>query len=222
MLTAVTVQQANVRVLAGTTVAASERCIAVRFEDGDVAAIPVKGEQLTLLYGGGARVLRLRACVTDIIGEQKALLEPQGPVTEGERREFLRAAATVRLWAEVVPEDTEIEEPGPSNADAQKWSETTVDLSGSGVKFTHPTVRVKKNEHLLIHMGLGNPVTSVVSAIGAVVRARPSKSSEGQLDIALHFTTVPELSRDRMINCVFRMYYKQLGNQFGTVIEPDM
>ncbi len=210
MVTAVTVRDGDAHVLVGTTILQKAERLVVRFEADDSAHVPTKGQSLTLLYGGDVRVLRLRAKVTEQIEGLKVLLSPQGPVTEGERREFLRAEIPVRMYCEVVGPDHVLpgEESAPDTSQPG-WSDETVDLSGSGVRFFWDSI-CKAGDLMLVRMQLPLPSNPVVAAIGEVVRAKHDADS-GKLDVATHFTTVAMPDRDRMINCVFRTYYDQLG-----------
>lgn len=215
MVTAVTVREGDVRVLAGTVIVSNPRKLVVRFEATD--GLPSRGQTVTLLYGGGERVLRLRTVVAEVIDQSQALLEPVSPVTEGERREFLRAEAVVRLRAETVGPDYVLPgEPAPPTGPG--WENQTVDLSGSGVKFLWDSL-CKKGDLMLVQIVLPAPGDPTVRALGEVIRAQRDAES-GKLDVAVHFSTVAESDRDRLVDYVFRRYYEQLGSTLGTAFEP--
>ncbi len=218
MVTAVTVKKGDAHVLSGITLLAKQRGIIVRFEPHEADHIPDKGQTVTLLYAGGERVLRLRTVVAEIIEGLKLLLEPVAEVTEGERREFLRAEATVQLYCDVVSEEYELPGSAPDEG-AQGWVEQIVDLSGSGVKFLWSGL-CKKGDTLFIRMVLPSPNNPTVNTLGHVVRAK-HHAETGRLDVAVHFDRVEERDRDLMINCVFRKYYEQLGSALGTAIDLD-
>jgi len=217
MVTAVTVKNGDAHVLAATTLLSKQRGIVIRLEGHDAAHMPAKGQTVTLLYAGGERVLRLRTVVQETIEELKLLLEPIEEVTEGERREFLRAEAEVQVYADVVAPGYDLPGSAPDPG-GSGWSEETVDLSGSGVKFLWDG-ECKKGDNLFVRMILPSPGGPVVNALGDVVRARPHESK--RLEVSVHFTQVEEIDRDLMINCVFRKYYQQLGSALGAAIDLD-
>lgn len=217
MITAVTVKGGNVKVMAGAVVVSKRRGIVVRFEPDAEGDMPERGQTVTLLYGGGDRVLRLRTAVAEIIDGQKWLLEPVAEVTEGERREFLRADAGLRLSAEIVGPGHILPKESPPGANPDAWTERQVDLSGSGVKFLWDQI-CRKGDLVYLQMVLPLPAPTVVRAVGEVVRANLDQQ-RGLIDVAIHFTTVAELDRDLMINFVFRRYYEQLG--LGATADPD-
>lgn len=218
MITAVTVKDGNAQVLAGTTLLSKPRGIVVRFEAHDTDAVPSKGRTVTLLYGGGVRVLRLRTIVAEVIDGLKLLLEPVSEVTEGERREFLRAESLVKLHAEVVGPDYVL--PGETGAPpGPDMTELMADLSGSGVRFLWDSL-CAIGDLMFVRLVLSEPQNSVVCAVGEVVRADRDAES-GTIDVAVHFTTIEEQDRDRLINFVFRRYYEQLGSALGAVIDPE-
>ena len=217
MITAVTVRGGEVTVLSGTILVAKPRGVVVRFEIEAPGEAPARSQTVTLLYGGGDRVLRLRTIVSEVIDNTKVLLEPVAPVTEGERREFLRAEAAVQLHAEVVGPDYVL--PGEQSAPETGWDDQVVDLSGSGVKFLWDSL-CQKGDLLFVQLALPTTAGHVVRAIGEVVRAIRDAES-GKLDVAVHFSTVHEDDRDRLINYVFRKYYEQLGTNLGAAIDPE-
>lgn len=218
-ITAVTVRDGNAAVLAGRVLVAKERGIVVRFEtDGE--PLPPRGNAITLLYGGGDRVLRLRTTIAEVIDGAKLLLEPTGAVTEGERREFLRTDAEIDVRTEAVGPDYVL--PGEASAGAPKpdWERQVADLSGSGVGFLWDGL-YRKGDLVFVQMILPTPVPSAVNAIAEVVRASRDADS-GKQRLAVHFTALDERDRDVLINFVFRKYYEQLGSRIGSVIDPDV
>ncbi|MFT7622067.1 MAG: c-di-GMP-binding flagellar brake protein YcgR, partial [Myxococcota bacterium] len=121
---------------------------------------------------------------------------------------FLRAEIPVALQCEVVGPDYVL--PGePKSIEQPGWNEQMVDLSGSGVRFLWDSL-CASGDVALVSMQLPLPNKPTVHAIGEVVRAKRDPES-GKLDVAIHFSSVDQTSRDRMINCVFRNYYEQLG-----------
>ena len=203
MVTAITVRDGNARVLAGTIVVAKPRGIVVTFE----TPMPERGQVLTLLYGSGERVLRLRTRVVEVIGDVKVLVEPEGGVTEGERREFLRASRD--LPALVKPSNASAKLPSsPPLSESKSWPVQSLDLSGSGVSFTNSEL-ADKGEFFEIHAVLDEPEPRMFSAIGEVVRCLPSEGDTHS--VAIHFTTISEDDRDAVINYVFRRYYASLA-----------
>lgn len=220
MVTAVAVKDGNPHVLAGTTVVSKPRGIVIRFEPHDSEHVPSRGQTVTLLYGGGERVLRLRTVVAEIIGGLKLLLEPVAEVTEGERREFLRAQAEVKLYARVVGPDFRL--PGEDESALEPdpgFEDLVVDLSGSGVKFLWDKL-CRSGDLMLIRLVLPTPEDQIVNAVAEVVRAVRDADS-GKMDVAVHFSSVSEHDRDRMINYVFRRYYEQLGSALTAEVDSD-
>lgn len=208
MVTTVTVRDGNAHVLKGTTVLAKARGVVVRFDGSEAENMPTKGQTVTLLYSGGARVMRLKCAVTEVIDGLKLLLEPLGAATEGERREFLRTAADVKLYAEVVGPEYRL--PGETEPfEVPGWIDLELDLSGSGIKFLWDSL-CQGGDLMFVRMVLPTPQAPVVNGIGEVVRAKHDAAS-GKLDVALHFTSMSETDRDLIINYVFRKYYEALG-----------
>lgn len=212
MITAVTVRDGNARVLAGTVLVAKPRGIVVVLEE----PMPVKGQVLTMLYGGGDRVLRLRTRVNEIIDGKKALVEPEGAVSEGERREFLRAESMLQVQAQAVGTESQ-PSPETSTTQARQWERQLVDLSGSGVSFLHADA-ADKGDLFFVQLLLPAPKETIVSAVGEVVRCKPS--DDGRHRIAIHFTTIEEDDRDAAINYVFRKYYEALAHQLHGAPAP--
>lgn len=205
MVTAVTVKEGNARVLAGTVVVAKPRGIVVNFEP----PLPDRGQVLTLLYGGAERVLRLRTRVVEVIGSSKVLVEPEGPVTEGERREFLRTLSTRPTTAARAKAGSQ--PPSPADlATAEAWPAQELDLSGSGVSFTFNDV-ADMGETFSFSTVIDEPTPQVVSAVGDVVRCLPN--DDGTHQVAIHFTAISESDRDVVINYVFRRYYEALAER---------
>jgi hypothetical protein len=205
MVTAVTVRDGNARVLAGSVVVSKPRGIVVEFEK----PLPEKGQILTLLYGGSERVLRLRTRTVEIISDTKVLVEPEGDVTEGERREFLRASSELPTSVATTTADGAL--PGPvSVEEAGAWTAEMLDLSGSGVSFPYDSV-ADKGDHFSVQAVIDEPVPHVVSATGVVVRCLPEE--DGRHRVAIHFTEISENDRDVLINYVFRRYYEALAER---------
>ena len=217
-ITVVSINKGNVSVGVATIVLSKVNRIVIRLED-DEHGTPVKGQSFTLLYDrGGERILRLKTTITDVIQGGKCFLEPTGPVSEGERREFLRAQITGRSYLEKVEDDYELIEEHDS-VDSSRWYEQEMDLSGSGVKLDWDG-SCKKGDRLRVTMVFeGNQ--SLVTAVGKVVRARPSKGGNGLLDVAVHFVELSESGRDRLNNVVFKHFYQQVGSRFGTTLLQD-
>ncbi len=218
-ITAVTVRDGNAAVLAGRVLVAKERGIVVRFEtDGE--PLPSRGNGITLIFGGGDRVFRLKTSIAEVIDGAKLLLEPLGPVTEGERREFLRSDVEVDIRSEAVGPDYVL--PGESSAGEPKpdWERQIADLSGSGVGFLSDGL-YRKGDLVYVQMVLPTQVPSTVNAIAEVVRAFLDVDS-GRQRLAVHFTALDERDRDVLINFVFRKHYEQLGSRIGAVIDPDV
>lgn len=207
MVTTVTVRDGDTYALKGTTVLATAHRVVVRCDVSAAERMPVKGQIVTLLYSG-ACVMRLKCAVNEVIEGLKLLLEPLGPATEGERREFLRTSADVKLYAEVVGPDYRL--PGETEPfEVPSWTDIELDLSGSGIKFLWNSP-CRGGDLMFVRMVLPTPQSSVVNAIGEVVRANPDAAS-GKLDVALHFTSMTETDQDLIINYVFRKYYEALG-----------
>ena len=218
LITAISVKDGNASVTAGRIVVAKERGIVVRFESED--GLPLRDQALTLLYGSGDRVLRLRTTVAAVIDGTKLLLEPTGPVTEGERREFLRADAAVDIRAEVVGPDYVLPGEPLGRSGNTDWDRQVADVSGSGVSFLWDGL-CRKGDLLYVQMGLPVGASPIVNAIGEAVRAGHDPES-GKQRVAVHFTALDERDRDLLINFVFRKHYEQLGTRIGSIIEPDV
>jgi hypothetical protein len=218
LITAVTVNGGNASVMAGKVMVSKERGIVVRFESDSV--LPTRGQPITLLYGGGERVLRLRTTVAEIIDTYKLLLEPTGPVTEGERREFLRTDVALDVRAEVVGPDYVLPGEHHSPVGQPGWERQMVDLSGSGVSFLWDGL-CRKGDLTFVQMALPVGHSPLINSIGEVVRASHDPES-GKQRVAVHFTALDERDRDVLINFVFRRYYEHLGSSLGAVIDPDL
>ena len=217
-ITVLGINKGNVSVGVATIVLSKASRIVIHLED-DEHGTPVKGQSFTLLYDrGGEHILRLKTKITDVIQGGKCFLEPTGPVSEGERREFLRAQVTGRSYLERVEDDYElIEEHG--SVDSSRWYEQEMDLSGSGVKLEWDG-SCKKGDRLRVSMVFeGNQLP--VTAVGEVVRARPGKGEKRLLDVAVHFVELSESGRDRLNNVVFKYFYQQVGSRFGTTLVQD-
>ncbi len=224
MVTAVVVHDGNVKVIAGRVLVAKRRGVVVNFDldgepGGKTSAPAERGQTVTLLYGGGERVLRVRTVVAELIDGRKLLLEPTGPVTEGERREFLRAELQLRISAAQLRDGAV---PATVSAGlAQRVGERplqTVDLSGSGAKFIWDGP-IDRNSQVALAIALPSPVGAVVTGVADVVRAEPLEG--GHVDLAVHFVDLGEAARDDLINAVFHKYYEALGARMGAAMESE-
>ncbi len=220
-ITAVTVREGRASVLSGRILVAKDRGIVARF-DADGGGVPERGQIVTLLYAGAERILRLRTRVSEIIDGDgpkgadkfKLLLEPEGVVTEGERREFLRSETPVDIRAERVGADaTDV----VGRTVSTPWERQVADLSGSGVSFLSD-IPADRGDLLFVQLVLATTASPVVNCIAEVIRAQPE---EGRIRLAVHYRTVDERDRDVLINHVFRRHYEQLGSKLGAAFEPD-
>jgi hypothetical protein len=217
IITVVAVSNGAVSVGGASVILSKEKRVVIRLTDDDCGT-PIKGQPFTLLYDRGEeRILRLKTRVSDVIDGRKCLLEPTAPVSEGERREFLRAQVMGRVYLEQIDEDFELFDEA-EEVDSSRWLLQELDLSGSGVKLEWEEP-CKKGDSILVCLVLGDDA-SPISAIGRVVRARPNKKS-GKFDVAVQFSRLSESDRDRLINVVFKHIYQQVGNRFGTTLTLD-
>jgi hypothetical protein len=218
-LTVVLVRDGNVHVLTAVVIVAKPRSIALAFQLEDDKPRPARGDLLTLAYSNDVYVLRLRAEVVEVIGDKKALVRPLGEVSRGERREFIRAAANVRINAHTVASDYELIEGDVAQSEWRVWDEQEVNLSGSGIRFVTKEA-CKKGQFMHVQLVLlPLPAKPVVQLLGEVVRARSNDGNS--YDVALNFASVQENCRDQLINCVFRCSYDQLSHQISAASAPE-
>jgi hypothetical protein len=219
MVTAIAVKEGNPRVLAARVVLCNDRSIVIEFEQAS-AQTPARQEPVTLLYGDAERILRLRTRVAETVGNQRVVLSPEGSVVEGERREFLRAESLMSVQAtHVEPSAVMPSEPTLSATDPS-WTIHTADLSGSGLSFDCPTP-FSSGDVLHLQMRIEAFPGEVFQALAEVVRSIPAKNNEHPHRVAVHFTSLAEEVRDRLINFVFQQYFEQLGSMVGSKIDFD-
>lgn len=214
LVTAITVIDGNARVEAASVVVSNERTIAIEFKNAQ-AILPNRKDALTLLYGGNERILRLRTRVSHAIGSGRVILSPDGPVTEGERREFLRAETELSML--VVP-DAENTNSEPAELSDPRWHSQTADLSGSGLSF-HSSQDYTPGTTLHVQLRLNDNPTRVLTATAGVVRSQAVDASDGPFRIAAHYTQISEDSRDALVSAVFQRYLAQLGASIGRDLE---
>jgi len=217
MVTAIVVNDGNARVMAARVVLSNDRSIVIEFEQAG-ANSPARQQAVTLLYGDAERILRLRTRVVETVGTQRVVLSPEGPVVEGERREFLRADAVMAVHAEEVAADFVLPVRPSLLATDSNWQDHHADLSGSGLSFDCATA-YGSGDVLHLQMRLKAFPGEVFHALAEVVRTFPSADDAVLNRVAVHFTSLTEDVRDRLIAFVFQRYFEQLGSMVGGDID---
>ena len=214
LVTAISVHDGNARVVAASVIMVNERSIAIEYTGAAAPQVPTRNEQVTLLYSGTDRILRLRTRVSQTVGDNRVVLAPDGPVTEGERREFIRAETTLRLATSVVTDAAQLEGLPRLSLDSAEWQEQTVDLSGSGVSF-NATEDFGAGALLYLQFAVGTEPSQILGALGSVVRTEAVDPLGGMYRIAVHFSELTEAGRDILVSAVFKRYLEQLGAVVG-------
>jgi hypothetical protein len=219
LITGIAIADGNVSVLTGKILVARPHGLAVEFEHDPEGSSPSRGHKITLMYPWEDYILRLRTSVEDVVDVNRYLLTPVAEVSKGERREFLRADVSVRLFVDQVDDPAAAVSSTYSADETRHWPEQVVDLSGGGIRFT-TDVTCKKGDQLLIALALEETNDTTLVAAGNVVRAKPT-DAPGILDVALAFPALDESTRDLLVNQVFRRYYQDLGTKIGHPVEME-
>lgn len=180
----------------------------------------------TILYGAGDDDLILRGRVTEVVAPDRIIVSTPGPPRPGERREYIRTdmelgvrlekapgqqedAAAVREWIEGQSDD-----PARFNFVA-----TTVDLSGSGARFTLDC-SVRKGDVACVSFLLEkNRPRPVLHLPATIVRSRPANDDSPRSEVALTFRDMSESERDLLNYVVFESRARQLGVSAMHILE---
>ena len=117
LVTMVTVRDGHIFVASSTVLVSKANSVALSI-DTSIAAPPefARGQDVTLLYASGDRVMRLKTTIQETIAEDRITLRPAGEPREGDRRDYRRA--DVRAGIYVTPSGTDVSIPGGGAAGA--------------------------------------------------------------------------------------------------------
>ena len=211
LVTGIAVANGDVSVLTGNVLVSRKQSVAIEFDVEHLGEPLGRGHAITLMYSSDQMILRLRTQIEEALGDGRFLLKPVTDVSEGERREFLRANVEARVSVETHDGHGDLD--GMTTHDVESFGGplTSVDLSGSGIRMDCDVV-AKKGDVLTVRLAIQDRPKTVLTLPGKVVRCKPS--SDGALsNVAIHFLPLGEETQDQLINGVFRWYYEQIGGQ---------
>jgi len=213
LVTMVTVRDGHIFVASSTVLVSKSNSVALSI-DTSIATPPEfsRGQDVTLLYASGDRVMRLKATIQETVAADRITLRPAGAPREGDRRDYRRADVRAGVYA-VACDSSDLAEARAAqvgtDVDASQFAECDINLSGSGVQL--PSTIDWASETLLdLRMKLPLPGDDVIRVLGRVVRTFPG-DAEGHYTVAVRFAEIAESDQDRVVYTVFSRYFQSEG-----------
>ena len=213
LVTMVTVRDGNIFVASTTVLVSKPNSVAVEI-DTSISEPPefAQGQDVTLLYASGDRVMRLKSTVQEIVSSSRLTLRPAGSPKEGDRRDYRRADVTARLYVKALEgSDVAAARATQMNTDVseEQFGSNNINLSGSGVQI-ESNIEFAPETLLDIRMHLPLPGNDLVQVLGRVVRSRPTDEA-GNFSVAVRFAEIAEADQDRVVYTVFSRYFQSEG-----------
>jgi len=218
LVTMVAVCQGAPVVASGTVLVSKRHLLAATTNLEGEAFRGLAGAPVTVLYGAGEFTMILRGRIDELVTPDRVVISTPDPPRFGERREYIRADIDVGVRVERAPahagDEKAVAEWLGSFVDDESsysFSDTTVDLSGSGARF-ECSVLLKKGEYgaLSLLLDEGRKPRLLHLAL-RTVRGRPAKDGEGTFELAVEFLQLSEDARDLLNHLVFESRARRLG-----------
>lgn len=216
LVTVIAVKEGDSLVTYGKVLVAKTHMVAVAAHVEPDLLMTLADSPVTVLYAADDLSYILRGRVRECIKPDRLLIETVGEPRVGERREYIRADIEMGVRVDAAG-DSSLEACQESAAELSQapedfvFSDTSIDLSGSGARFNYDLM-VKKGTHVVVSLQLPEEMEpGVVHLCAKVIRCRPSKSAPETPELALEFVAVPEEHRELLNFVVFQARAQQLG-----------